>query len=1114
MYSFYGGQKGQDFKITRIFANRSIELMRDLQARWHSPVNVGDYVFISYGDISQPDNYTYINESGETYDVQSSYSSNLSVDLEYCGRNYSNSIWQKIYVDENKKVSPTLPVFEEVNGITGDNNVFVFLNFEDSVESINAFDYEQLSAEEQAKYIHSIDPAYYIKGKDGEEIDSYGNVIDENGQIVKRRLLPGESLRQTSQIYTEENYGFGYRLIACVTGRTPRIEVESRVINIEDGNPYVSLDVTNIEKPKLTFYLQKAQKLNDRVSTLVTSPLENPDVDLITDGWVAMDGNGDDLEEATLSEPILQFELPRAIKYYSGYLFGKGSLSDYPYNISTIDSVPNSTSTFIVGQQDAWRFQAMSNVIFESTIAGYEDQDYSKIKVSNFRAKFKESIAQQDSLKGYYRNDNVSLYSYLVNDDYPYNENMIPWGQYGLDNKIHNSKEKIKNYFNEYENWELVEKTILRYFKIFNGNNNVTVSMPWGKYGCIKKEVFEQLLSKKEQYNYVKNYYDGLWTPGSIQNAVNQLTIITPIMDFRQTIIDIYNCEDEYYEFFENQGTYFRELLLQTHDYHYPHFCFVAEHAKAGDMYIHVPTGKLYQIDFTDSTSYPITERKIIVRYIGALTAPAPEVDYTLQSSFIKDSEGNWIENNPQIRDGILISGAEQQYKERYIFDIPKTPIWDVSYKEVNHKTDPKVVLERKNINENDPNSSDGKYNLAFELPRTPKHTWKHYVVNFQENPEVSVSEDRLDVNNEDDYIDIVTKIPRVPNFTIKEENVEVINYRNNPSVSIASIELGPEGSLSDNYEDYINLGFQLPREPLWETTLTKTINTTPPTIAKVEPEGKTNSNADNTIHLDFTLPRPIHIYTDNNLPTTGEITGFNDNGDGNPVTTINDSNDNLSEGDIYIHTACNKNNELGYDLSDDHRGYIYTYNGDGTWKRQGSILGPIGIPLPVNKIVLQAVYSGQEEGTYDIVKEDDKANTYTYWVNIKDTLTEEKLSNLISKITADWAVPELGQGPTVGKTYPKSYYGEMTQVLILTALSKTDDTTTSDTIENELQQEATYWAQWNNSQKKWYLTIMTSIGSWLNNDYIENDDITSKSVTYTAHYLNTILQWDTEKYY
>ena len=30
MYSFYGGQKGQDFRISKIFENRSEDLLKDL----------------------------------------------------------------------------------------------------------------------------------------------------------------------------------------------------------------------------------------------------------------------------------------------------------------------------------------------------------------------------------------------------------------------------------------------------------------------------------------------------------------------------------------------------------------------------------------------------------------------------------------------------------------------------------------------------------------------------------------------------------------------------------------------------------------------------------------------------------------------------------------------------------------------------------------------------------------------------------------------------------------------------------------------------------------------------------------------------------------------------
>jgi hypothetical protein len=81
MYSFYGGQKGQDFKITRIFANRAIDMVGDLKARWTSPVNVGDYVFINYGDPS------YMNEETSNYNI------NLQIDLKDSGKSYTNSLW-------------------------------------------------------------------------------------------------------------------------------------------------------------------------------------------------------------------------------------------------------------------------------------------------------------------------------------------------------------------------------------------------------------------------------------------------------------------------------------------------------------------------------------------------------------------------------------------------------------------------------------------------------------------------------------------------------------------------------------------------------------------------------------------------------------------------------------------------------------------------------------------------------------------------------------------------------------------------------------------------------------------------------------------------------------
>ena len=262
MYSFYGGQKGQDFKITRIFSNRAIDMVGDLKARWTSPVNVGDYVFINYGDPS------YMNEETSSYNI------NLQIDLKDSGKSYTNSLWQKIYVDKNLTVSPDFP--------QNDNNIYIFLN------------------------------------------------LDEDNKEEY-----GESLHEVSDLESEECFGFGYRLIACVTGVTPRIQVFHQTIDIEDGDPYVTLDLTNPDTPKIKFYLQRGQRIEDVYRNIVGSQ-EEPNAYLYTDGRTYIDKNGE-TKIASLTKPQLVFDLPKAPTFYYGMLFGTGPLNFY-HNFGILSS--------------------------------------------------------------------------------------------------------------------------------------------------------------------------------------------------------------------------------------------------------------------------------------------------------------------------------------------------------------------------------------------------------------------------------------------------------------------------------------------------------------------------------------------------------------------------------------------------------------------------------------------------------------------------------------------------------------------------------------------------------------------------------------------------------
>ena len=202
MYSFYGGQKGKDFRITKIFPNRSAGLLQDLQARWYSPVNVGDYVFINYGDIAEQDKFI-TNENGVSDEVQSNYSKNLDIDLKRCGKSYNNSIWQKIYIDENKQVSPDFPDSEEnsylnIAGFNINNNEPANIeSYLGAGEEIYSSENNLYITKVKYEYKNNIFYGYY----DNYDVDTYIYKFKlEDSKIVYTNVgsVPGEVLNQFS----------------------------------------------------------------------------------------------------------------------------------------------------------------------------------------------------------------------------------------------------------------------------------------------------------------------------------------------------------------------------------------------------------------------------------------------------------------------------------------------------------------------------------------------------------------------------------------------------------------------------------------------------------------------------------------------------------------------------------------------------------------------------------------------------------------------------------------------------------------------------------------------------------------------------------------------------
>lgn len=65
MLSFYGGPAGKDFAIARVFPNKAA-MDADVALGKNSPIYVGDYVLISYGDPNQSEFSTNLTADGDT----------------------------------------------------------------------------------------------------------------------------------------------------------------------------------------------------------------------------------------------------------------------------------------------------------------------------------------------------------------------------------------------------------------------------------------------------------------------------------------------------------------------------------------------------------------------------------------------------------------------------------------------------------------------------------------------------------------------------------------------------------------------------------------------------------------------------------------------------------------------------------------------------------------------------------------------------------------------------------------------------------------------------------------------------------------------------------------
>ena len=608
MYSFYGGQKGQDFKITRIFSNRAIDMVGDLKARWTSPVNVGDYVFINYGDPS------YMNEETSSYNI------NLQIDLKDSGKSYTNSLWQKIYVDKNLTVSPDFP--------QNDNNIYIFLN------------------------------------------------LDEDNKEEY-----GESLHEVSDLESEECFGFGYRLIACVTGVTPRIQVFHQTIDIEDGDPYVTLDLTNPDTPKIKFYLQRGQRIEDVYGNIVGSQ-EEPNAYLYTDGRTYIDKNGE-TKIATLTKPQLVFDLPKAPTFYYGMLFGTGPLNFY-HNFGTLSSREYylNNDTYKVYKKEIQLITRISDFLhrflLNDTVTytldeNSKDKDtgiYSNLQFNDTNH-FHYVVSNKFFKEGSKLNNS---FIYIQEED----QNVIFNPLSNEDIEITRSKEKeiLKLYIELKNDYHLSVRPYERYKE--DGSKEIIPQYMWTNDDAIE-EVNTYLLSA----SIFKSFPNSLYPLGVIINDLIEklFSIIVEDKNGNPSIKENYKTTDVFYSFETyNIADYLIGVLAQG-SYLNEHYYDVSKAYKA-DFYINEPTGKFYILT-------NVNELYIEGKYIGAITAPAPIASTEFIPSFYYDKEQNkYVKNQNKVISSLTEGMGENIYQEEFLFKLVNDPITLTKIKQVANEAD------------------------------------------------------------------------------------------------------------------------------------------------------------------------------------------------------------------------------------------------------------------------------------------------------------------------------------------------------------------------------------------------------------------------------------------
>lgn len=313
---FYGGRQGQDFSIKEIFPNK-VEMDKDLTKGWTSPIIAGEYVVISYGQVSDPD-----------------YELKKSIDLRAYGKSYNSTLWRKKYTEDGSGSASGLS-YELISSMTGNTPR---VSIVEPITVLNADELPDVDGD-------NTDPDFFIltfklpqsqiltPATDFLEIlDAnqspeviYDDSVDINRPTLAFKLPQSQVIEEAWVTVLESNELPSVSLDLTVDGTVNRpilklglpkaqlIALAETIVGHANTLPSLSIDNTDPSNPLLTFTLPRSQVMTQPETTTI-GPDQVPNVTL---------------DDTDIDFPFLKFELPRAVRFYYGSYLGERTATTY-----------------------------------------------------------------------------------------------------------------------------------------------------------------------------------------------------------------------------------------------------------------------------------------------------------------------------------------------------------------------------------------------------------------------------------------------------------------------------------------------------------------------------------------------------------------------------------------------------------------------------------------------------------------------------------------------------------------------------------------------------------------------------------------------------------------